>query len=155
MKWKAEYTAWKNMRQRCRDPEHPYFKRGIKVCKRWDRFELFLLDMGPKPSSQHSLDRKKNDGNYTPLNCRWATPSQQMGNRRPFSEDARKNMSVAKLGKKVSPKQLAALRASFTPQRNKRSSMFAKQTARTKTGMHSAEAQAKAAASRIGRKISD
>jgi hypothetical protein len=38
--------------------------------------------MGSRPSERHSLDRKNNSGNYTPRNCRWATPEEQQGNTR-------------------------------------------------------------------------
>lgn len=85
-----EYRTWSQMRERCNSPKHISFARyggrGIRVCERWDSFESFLEDMGPKPSgrngsrSKYSLDRIDNEGNYEPGNCRWATVSEQSRN---------------------------------------------------------------------------
>ncbi len=82
-----EYKSWAALKQRCLNPDDAAFRhygeRGIKVCERWrDSFENFYADMGPRPSPKHSIDRINNDGNYEPGNCRWATASEQVKNRR-------------------------------------------------------------------------
>jgi len=41
-----------------------------------------LEDMGPKPSSKHSIERKDNDLGYFPENCYWATVKEQNRNTR-------------------------------------------------------------------------
>lgn len=80
-----EYNSWVNMRQRCRNQNHPkwpaYGGRGITVCARWDSFLSFLADMGPRPPGT-TIDRENNDGNYEPGNCRWATATVQGRNKR-------------------------------------------------------------------------
>lgn len=79
------YDIWAHMLQRCNNKRHKAYKyyggRGIKVCKRWLKFENFLEDMGKKPKGL-SIDREDNDGNYDKKNCRWATSSEQARNRR-------------------------------------------------------------------------
>lgn len=79
------YRVWASMRSRCNCPSDTgyaaYGAKGIRVCNRWDKFENFLADMGPRPSPKHTLDRIESRGHYEPGNCRWATYSEQNMNR--------------------------------------------------------------------------
>jgi|SRR5665213_921513 len=84
------YVNWQSMKDRCQNPKsisYPYYgAKGVTVCDRWNHKEMgltnFLADMGPKPSTEHSIDRINPFGNYTPENCRWATEAEQQQNRR-------------------------------------------------------------------------
>lgn len=82
----SEYKIWVGMRDRCNNPRNPayhnYGGRGITVCERWSSFDTFLADMGPRPSTKHSIDREENDLGYSPDNCRWVTKKTQGRNRR-------------------------------------------------------------------------
>ena len=81
------YRSWCSMIDRCTNPRTPNYQQyggtGIKVARRWRKFENFLDDMGLRPSLAHSIDRFPNrSGDYRPGNCRWATRSQQCLNRK-------------------------------------------------------------------------
>jgi hypothetical protein len=70
-----EYVAWLDMRDRCSRENHRQYKdwggRGIKVCSQWqDSFKQFYKDVGPRPSSKHTLHRIDNDGDYKPGNVK-------------------------------------------------------------------------------------
>lgn len=81
----SEYHTWATMKARCTNANSPDFAAyggsGITVCARWQSFENFIADMGPKPSPQHSLDRKDTFGIYEPSNCVWSTPKEQARNK--------------------------------------------------------------------------
>lgn len=80
------WFTWRSMLQRCHNPKnrqyHAYGGRGIKVTKRWLKFENFYKDMGDPPTSKHSLDRIDNEKGYSKKNCRWATTKEQSRNKR-------------------------------------------------------------------------
>ncbi len=89
--YRSEYCAWLNMLHRCHNPGHyaypSYGGRGLSVCDEWRKaetgFEQFFKDLGPKPSSDYSLERVDNDKGYGPSNCVWADTKTQNNNRRP------------------------------------------------------------------------
>lgn len=98
-----EYAIWQAMNARCRNPKNPRYEsyggRGIAICEAWRDFAKFFADMGARPTPQHQLDRRDNDKGYNPDNCRWATPAEQMVNRRNtrFVEVDGKQMPLATL----------------------------------------------------------
>jgi len=118
-KWeyvKETYNSWEAMKKRCNNPNtsnyHRYGGRGITVCKRWNKFENFLKDMGKRPTEK-TLDRINNDGNYEPSNCKWSTISEQSSNRiktRKWSKLKNEEVwLIKKLLGKISQRQIAKM----------------------------------------------
>ena len=88
---------WVNMLQRCENTNNPSYKyyggRGIKVCEDWHNLVVFYnwaKESGYKKGL--TLDRIDVNGNYEPINCRWATSETQANN-------TRKNVIVTYQGK--------------------------------------------------------
>lgn len=92
------FKRWHAMIARCEHSSHVHFKnyggRGISVCECWHSLESFVADMDATFQPGLTLERINNGGNYScghceecalhnwPANVRWATPKEQMRNKR-------------------------------------------------------------------------
>lgn len=85
------YNIWKNMRQRCYNPNRPdyylYGGRGIKIDDSWADFGVFKeWALANGYQTDLTIDRKDVNGDYGPDNCRWATWEEQRHNQRRCKE---------------------------------------------------------------------
>lgn len=81
------YRIWKQMRQRCLNPNdtaYPrYGGRGVTICPEWSDYKSFHdWAVANGYEDRLSIDRRDNDGDYNPTNCRWADNYQQGRNKR-------------------------------------------------------------------------
>jgi hypothetical protein len=80
------HRIWNAMKQRCyrvKNDKYPYYGgRGITVCDEWknDFMAFYTWSMANGYADDLQVDRKDNDGNYCPENCRWVTRFVNMQN---------------------------------------------------------------------------
>lgn len=79
------YHVWLQMIYRCELPSSPIYSRyggrGIRVCKEWHDFGEFAKWAEHEYTSGLTIDRKDNNGDYCPENCRWITQTEQCRNK--------------------------------------------------------------------------
>lgn len=81
------YHVWSSMKDRCRNKNNKYYERyggrGISICEQWkedfEEFKKWSYENGYTEGL--SIDRRDNDGNYTPDNCRWVDQTTQNRNK--------------------------------------------------------------------------
>jgi len=94
----GSHRSWLAMRVRCSNSNNKdweyYGGKGVVICARWDRFENFFEDMGERPEGK-TLDRLDPEKAYSPENCRWATPMEQVMNRSISKRVLKEGVSVS------------------------------------------------------------
>ncbi|MDE5415496.1 hypothetical protein [Alkalihalobacterium chitinilyticum] len=82
------YKIWYDMKRRCYNQNSRNYRnyggRGIEVCDQWlsDFAEFYHWAMENGYDDRLQLDRIDVNGDYEPINCRFATHQEQQNNRR-------------------------------------------------------------------------
>lgn len=86
-----QYSIWLDMRKRCDNPVSTsyvnYGARGITYDKEWESFEVFWEDMQSTYLDTLTLDRINPNGNYSKLNCKWSSSTEQAANKRKYKSN--------------------------------------------------------------------
>jgi len=72
------YMIWKNMKQRCYNPNRDFYylygAKGIRVCDDWHDFVPFMnWAMNNGYTDELTIDRLDSEKDYEPNNCHWVT----------------------------------------------------------------------------------
>ena len=106
----AEYVIWRSIRQRTGShagKNHKWYT-GVTMSRAWqESFETFLADIGKRPSSLHSIERKEGSKGYSADNCIWATAEEQANNRSTnvLLEHLGETLTIAQWAKRTGIKQ--------------------------------------------------
>lgn len=81
------YNVWCHMKARCYNKNNIgyeyYGGRGIKICDKWKNSAKAFIEWAKSLWKQGlQIDRRDNDGDYCPENCRFVTPKENCDNRR-------------------------------------------------------------------------
>ena len=80
------YNVWREMRQRCNNPNNRYYYmyggKGVKVCELWANDFLAFNEWANSNGYKEGLtiDRIDGDKDYEPGNCRWVDMKVQSNN---------------------------------------------------------------------------
>lgn len=87
--WRKVYAAWRDIKIRCHDTSSKFYKdyggRGIGIDPCWETDLAAFYDYVSRLDGfckEVSIDRKDNDGCYSPGNVQWSSKSAQVQNRR-------------------------------------------------------------------------
>lgn len=113
----STYRIWAGMRTRCQNHKSPEYKdygaRGIKVCDKWQKFAGFYDDMGDRPP-KYTIERIDFNGNYEKSNCKWATVTENLRNRRCVKLNMEKANEIRELCKNGATQNETGLKYNIT-----------------------------------------
>lgn len=99
------YAVWQNMKNRCYNKNIGNYKdygaRGISVCEEWRNdpvnFSKWCFEHHWRNGLE--IDRKDNDGNYEPGNCRIVSRLTNANNKRIYKSNTSGYVGIYKIGK--------------------------------------------------------